>query len=81
LQGLTLPIRIAGTFAEPRFRLNLEDILRERLEDRVRREAGRLLERYGLGGSGEPDPGGDRNPAAAPADSGSLERLLERGLR
>jgi AsmA protein len=82
LQGLTLPIRIAGTFAEPRFRLNLEDVLRERLEDRVRREAGRLLERYGLGGSSEPGSDADPDPDA---DSGSLEqrleRLLERGLR
>jgi AsmA protein len=85
LQGLTLPIRIAGTFAEPRFRLNLEDVLRERLEDRVRREAGRLLERYGLGGSSEPGPDADQDPGVAPADSRSLEqrleRLLERGLR
>jgi AsmA protein len=85
LQGLTLPIRIAGTFAEPRFRLNLEDVLRERLEDRVRREAGRLLERYGLGGSSESDRDADQDPGVAPADSRSLEqrleRLLERGLR
>ncbi|HSM26692.1 MAG TPA: AsmA family protein, partial [Thioalkalivibrio sp.] len=85
LQGLTLPIRIAGTFAEPRFRLNLEDVLRERREDRVRREAGRLLERYGLGGSSEPGPEADQDPGVAPADSRSLEqrleRLLERGLR
>ncbi|HSM26824.1 MAG TPA: AsmA family protein [Thioalkalivibrio sp.] len=85
LEGLTLPIRIAGTFAEPSFRLNLEDVLRERLEDRVRREAGRLLERYGLGASSEPGPDADQDPGLAPADSRSLEqrleRLLERGLR
>lgn len=88
LEGLTLPIRIAGTFAEPRFRLNLEDVLREGLEDRVRREAGRLLERYGFGSTREAGPDGAEDSAAepeGPAGSRSLEqrleRFLERGLR
>lgn len=88
LQGHTLPIRVAGTFAAPSFRLNLEDVLRARIEDRVRREAGRLLDRYGLGGPSEPDAEGAEDPAATPeAPAGSrsleqrLERFLERGLR
>lgn len=45
LRGLRLPIRITGSFDEPRFSLQLEEILRERLEERARREVERLQER------------------------------------
>lgn len=36
LQGVTLPIRVSGTFTDPSFRLELEDALRDRYEDEVR---------------------------------------------
>ncbi|WP_018141221.1 AsmA family protein [Thioalkalivibrio sp. ALJ7] len=49
LRGVTLPIRITGTFADPSFRLDLEDALRERYEgearERVREEQERARER------------------------------------
>ena len=49
LRGVTLPIRISGTFDDPSFRLNLEDALRERYEgevrERVREEEERARER------------------------------------
>jgi AsmA protein len=59
LRGVNLPIRITGAFAEPRFRLDLEDVVRERVDERVRRETDRLqqrlLERLGVGDSDGPD--------------------------
>ncbi|WP_018880980.1 AsmA family protein [Thioalkalivibrio sp. ALE30] len=49
LRGVTLPIRISGTFTDPSFRLDLEDALRGRYEDeareRVREEEERVRER------------------------------------
>ncbi|MBS0001866.1 MAG: AsmA family protein [Thioalkalivibrio sp.] len=80
LRGLTLPIRITGTFEEPRFRLDLEEVVRERVDQRLRREGERLqerlLERFGLD-EGE----GDRQEAApdsGEAESGPLDEQLDR---
>ncbi len=76
LRGVTLPIRISGTFDEPRFRLDLEDTVRERVEDRLRREVEErlpegLLERLMPGGSGRspsPDAGNAGSAAPGPID-------------
>ncbi|AHE97174.1 AsmA family protein [Thioalkalivibrio paradoxus] len=89
LRGVNLPIRITGAFAEPRFRLDLDDVVRERVEDRVRREAGRLqerlLERLGVEDrDADVDADADADPAApAETPSGSriedeLQRLRDR---
>ena len=85
LRGVNLPIRITGAFAEPRFRLDLEDVVRERVDERVRRETDRLqqrlLERLGVGDSDGPD--GSTAREAEPSGSGgvddALEQLRERG--
>ncbi|WP_018948425.1 AsmA family protein [Thioalkalivibrio sp. ALMg11] len=49
LRGVTLPIRITGAFTDPSFRLDLEDVVRERYEgearERVREEQDRARER------------------------------------
>ena len=60
LQGVNLPIRITGSFADPNFRLDLGEALRDRYEDearerieeekegigeRIEEEAGQLLDR------------------------------------
>jgi AsmA protein len=77
LQGANLPIHITGPFAEPRFRLDLEDVARERLEDKVRREADRLLDRLGIGDAPDSEP----SEVGRPGDR--LDRLRDqlRGLR
>jgi AsmA protein len=89
LRGVNLPIRITGPFAGPRFRLDLDDVVRDRIDERVRRETDRLqqrlLERLGGGDSGVPDDGGVQEAAPASEPSGSrsldteLDRLRERG--
>ena len=85
LRGVNLPIRITGAFAEPRFRLDLEDVVRERVDERVRRETDRLqqrlLERLGVGDSDGADVSNARE--AEPSGSGgvdeALDQLRERG--
>lgn len=78
LRGVNLPIRITGAFAEPRFRLDLEDVVRERVDERVRREADRLqqrlLERLGVG---EGD-GGSQEAAPERSEPRRLEDQLDR---
>ncbi|WP_019023389.1 MULTISPECIES: AsmA family protein [unclassified Thioalkalivibrio] len=83
LSGIRLPIRISGTFGDPSFRLDLEDILRERFEGDIRERLGeeedrlrdRLMQRLDGDRSddaeGEPEESGERD----------LRRELERGLR
>ncbi|MGM0811217.1 AsmA family protein [Thioalkalivibrio sp.] len=80
LRGLTLPIRITGSFEEPRFRLDLEEVVRERVDQRLRREGEqlqeRLLERFGLD-----DGAGDQQEAAPESgdtESGPLEEQMDR---
>ncbi len=79
LRGLTLPIRISGTFSEPSFRLDLEEVLRERIDQRLRREGERLQERLldrlgiGNGNGGDQDAAPDRD-----AEPRSLEQPLDR---
>ncbi|TVP89808.1 MAG: AsmA family protein [Thioalkalivibrio sp.] len=74
LRGVNLPIRITGTFEEPRFRLDLEDVVRERVDERLRREGERLqerlMDRFGLDG-GE----GDQQEAAPEPGNGESGRL------
>jgi len=85
LRGVNLPIRITGSFSEPRFRLDLEDIVRERVDERVRRETERLqerlLDRLGVGDSDGSDDSNARE--AEPSGSGgvdeALDQLRERG--
>jgi AsmA protein len=90
LRGVNLPIRITGPFAGPRFRLDLDDVVRERIDERVRRETDRLqqrlLERLGGTDSGGSTDGGaqeEAGPADEPSGSRSLDteldRLRERG--
>jgi AsmA protein len=79
LRGVNLPIRITGAFSEPRFRLDLEDVVRERVDERIRRETDRLQERLrerlGVGGSDRSD---DSNAGEAePSGSGSVEEALD----
>lgn len=76
LSGIRLPIRITGTFGDPSFRLDLEDILRERFEgdvrERLREEGDALMQRLeGRGDEGETEESGERN----------LGRELEREIR
>lgn len=77
LRGLTLPIRITGTFSDPRFRLDLEEVLRERIDQRLRREGERLqerlLERLGVGD-------GNAGDSDAAPDQGAQPRSLEQQL-
>ncbi|WP_018863443.1 AsmA family protein [Thioalkalivibrio sp. ARh3] len=83
LRGIRLPIRITGTFGDPSFRLDLEDILRERFEDdareRLREEGDRLrdslMQRLDGGRSDDAD---DETEESGERD---LRRELERGLR
>ncbi len=82
LRGVNLPIRISGTFSEPRFRLDLDDVVRERVDERVRRETERLqqrlLDRLGGGdrdGSGAVD--GQDKPDGKPSGSRSLDEGLD----
>ncbi|WP_018868166.1 MULTISPECIES: AsmA family protein [unclassified Thioalkalivibrio] len=82
LSGIRLPIRITGTFSDPSFRLDLEDILRERFEgdvrDRLREEEDRLRDRLmqRLDSSSD-DAEGDTEESG----ERDLRRELERGLR
>jgi AsmA protein len=77
LRGLTLPIRITGAFADPRFRLDLEEALRERIDQRLRREGERLqerlLERLGVGEVQQ-----DAAPEPRDAEPRNLEQQLDR---
>ncbi|ADC72973.1 AsmA family protein [Thioalkalivibrio sp. K90mix] len=83
LSGIRLPIRISGTFGDPSFRLDLEDILRERFEDDVRDRLGeeeerlrdRLMQR--LDGDRSDDAEGETEESG----ERDLRRELERGLR
>lgn len=81
LRGVTLPIRISGSFSEPRFRLDLDDALRERVDQRLRREGEklqqRLLER--LGGGDAPDTSRDAAPGGV--EDRSREPPIDRLLR
>jgi AsmA protein len=84
LRGVNLPIRITGPFTGPRFRLDLDDVVRERIDERVRRETDRLqqrlLERLGgtdSGATGDADAQ-EEAPASEPSGSGSLEKELDR---
>ncbi|MCA1791836.1 MAG: AsmA family protein [Thioalkalivibrio sp.] len=85
LRGVNLPIRITGTFSEPRFRLDLEDVVRERVDERVRRETDRLqqrlLERLGGGNSDGPDDSdaGEAEPSGSGGVDEALDQLRERG--
>lgn len=78
LRGVNLPIRITGAFAEPRFRLDLEDVVRERVDERVRREADRLqqrlLERLGAGDGDS----GTQEAAPQSSEPRRLEDQLDR---
>ena len=80
LRGLTLPIRISGTFSEPRFRLDLEEVLRERIDQRLRREGERLqerlLDRLGVGEGNDAQQ--DTAPEPRDAEPRSLEQQLDR---
>lgn len=80
LRGVNLPIRITGAFEEPRFRLDLEDVVRERVDERLRREGERLqerlMERFGLDG-GEDDQQ-DAAPEPGNGESGRLEDQIDR---
>lgn len=82
LRGVNLPIRISGTFDEPRFRLDLEDVVRERIDERVRRETDRLqqrlLERLGGGDRGDSGgEGGQEQPDEEPSGSRGLDQGLD----
>jgi AsmA protein len=85
LRGVNLPIRITGSFSEPRFRLDLEDVVRERIDERVRQETDRLqqrlLERLGVDESdGSGDSGADPSePSGAGGLDEALDQLRERG--
>ena len=85
LKGVRLPIGVTGPWAEPRFRLDLEDVARERLEDKVRREADRLFDRLGIGGAPDSEPAAEpgSEPSGAGRSSDRLDRLRDqlRGLR
>jgi len=77
---VTLPIRITGTFEEPRYRLDLEDVVRERVDQRLRREGERLqerlMERFGLdGGEGDQQ---DAAPEPGNGESGRIEDPIDR---
>jgi len=80
LRGVNLPIRITGTFEEPRYRLDLEDVVRERVDQRLRREGERLqerlMERFGLdGGEGDQQ---DAAPEPGNGESGRIEDPIDR---
>lgn len=82
LRGVNLPIRISGTFNEPRFRLDLEDVVRERIDERVRQETDRLqqrlLERLGGGDRGDSGgEGGQEQPDEKPSGSRGLDQGLD----
>ena len=85
LRGVNLPIRITGAFSEPRFRLDLEDVVRERVDERVRRETDRLQERLrerlGVGDSERPDDSNAREaePSGSRGVDEALDQLRERG--
>ena len=89
LRGLTLPIRISGTFSGPRFRLDLEEVLRERIDQRLRREGDRLqerlLDRLGIGdGNGDDQDvlsDGDAEPRSLEQQLDRLRRDFGRSLR
>ncbi|SCZ64859.1 AsmA family protein [Thiohalomonas denitrificans] len=48
LKGVTIPLRITGTFQDPKFRVDVESVLKERVEkeveERVEEEKGKLRE-------------------------------------
>ena len=85
LRGVQLPIRITGSFSEPRFRLDLEDVVRERIDERVRRETDRLqqrlLERLGVDEASGSDGGGtgESEPSGSGGLDEALDQLRERG--
>jgi AsmA protein len=86
LRGLRLPIRVTGSFTEPRFGLELEELLKERLQDRARREVEqlqeRLLDRIGLDRPARENAGESAAPPTEALDAPrqELERQLQRGL-
>lgn len=86
LRGLRLPIRVTGSFIEPRFGLELEDLLKERLQDRARREVEqlqeRLLDRIGLDRPAREDGSSPSAPPSEVQDAPrqEIERQLQRGL-
>ncbi len=86
LRGVNLPIRITGSFSEPRFRLDLEDVVRERIDERVRRETDRLqqrvLEELGVDESSGSDGSsgtGESEPSGSDGLDEALDQLRERG--
>jgi AsmA protein len=79
LSGLTLPIRVTGSFSEPRFRLDLEEVVRERVDQRLRREGERLQERLleRLGGSEGNTGAQDLAPDPERTEPRGLDEQLE----
>ncbi len=76
LRGVTVPVRIGGTFAQPTYALDVETLIAENVKQQVRdRVEQRIIEQLGGRQQAAPQPGSEPAPAESPQEQ------LRRGLR
>ena len=45
LKGIAVPVQLSGTFAEPKYKIKLENVLKDKAEKKIKKELDKQLEK------------------------------------